>query len=88
MRVRFSGSEERQTMRTGAGRKLGGSEPISGPQKWVWGMPGPIFWEMDREMVAAGTVREACPLPKLGSPWGHKPAMPREMLGWQSRSLS
>lgn len=75
-------------MRTDAGRKLGGLEPISRPQKWVWGMPGPIFWEMDREMVAAGTVREASPLPKLGSPWGHKPAMLRGMLGRQSGSLS
>ena len=40
---RFSEPEERQTMQTGAGWKLGGSEPISGPQKWVWGNAGAYF---------------------------------------------
>ena len=42
-------------------------------------MPGHIFWETNRIMVVAGTAREACPLPKLGSPGGQKPAMPLGM---------
>lgn len=30
-------------MQTGVGQKLGGSEPISGCQKWVWGNAGTYF---------------------------------------------